>query len=442
MSLLNLLPGFKGGVHPPDKKEATAAKEVQPFPLPEELIIPLHQHIGAPAKAVVKKRDDVKKGQLIGEGENFVSANIHAPASGKIKTIERRLLPSGENSDCIVLKTDPENKETSYMSEFDSLDSISVDEIRQRCREAGIVGLGGAGFPTHVKITPPDDKEVDTVILNGCECEPYLTADHRVMVEKGEKVISGLQLIMKATGAQKGIIGIEDNKKEAAQKLEEINTDENISIELVETKYPQGVENMLVYALTGRKVKPTGLPLDAGVVANNVNTAAVLAEAVYEGKPLIERAVTVAGSVVENPANYLIPIGTSFETILEHAGVALETDSLVLDGGPMMGTPQPELNVPLLKTSGGILVLSDSELIKKEEMTCIRCGRCIRQCPQQLVPTRLASLVKNKRYSEAEELNIHGCLDCGVCSYVCPSGIPLLHWLKVGKKKLTQGDKV
>ncbi|MFP4687248.1 MAG: electron transport complex subunit RsxC, partial [bacterium] len=218
MGLFNLLPGFKGGVHPHDKKEATSTARVKPFPLAGELAVPLKQHIGAPAEPVVEKREEVKKGQLIGKGKTFVSANIHAPACGKVKNIEKRLLPNGENSDCIIIKTDPENKETQYMSPFETLDSVSAAEIRQRCRDAGIVGLGGAGFPTHVKITPPEDKNVDTVILNGCECEPYLTADHRVMVEKEEKVISGLQLIMKATGAEKGIIGIEDNKKEAAEK--------------------------------------------------------------------------------------------------------------------------------------------------------------------------------------------------------------------------------
>ncbi len=434
MNFITQLPTFKGGVHPADNKEKTADKVIHSFPIPEQLTVSLAQHAGAPAEPLVEKGNQVKRGEKIGEAAEGISAAVHAPAAGQVKQLRTATLPSGEPANCLLIDTETEGEEKFYPA-YESLAAIKPEEIVERVKEAGIVGLGGAAFPTHVKLSPPEDKPIDTVILNGCECEPYLTADHRNMIESPETVVTGLKLIMKAVGAERGIIGVEENKPDAAAKLEEELTETNLSVELVETKYPQGVENMLIYALTDRKVAATQLPLEAGVVVNNVSTAAAISRAVFEGKPLIERTVTVTGPAIKGTGNFRIPIGTSFEEILNHCGLR-ESARLILAGGPMMGVPQADLSVPTVKATGGITAFTGEKELLRSEHPCIRCGRCVRHCPQQLVPTELFKLIENKNYEKAKELNVQGCLECGACSYICPSNIPLVHWLRIGKENV------
>ena len=433
MSLFKSMPTFSGGVHPPEEKESTRQKQIQTIPLPEKLILSLNQHIGTPSRPVVKEGDEVRRGQLIAENEGFCSAAVHAPAGGTIQKIEKHLTPSGKYNDCIIIQTDGEQQEELFLEPYPEDEDISPEEIIERTRQAGIIGLGGAGFPTHVKLSGGEEHEIDTVIINASECEPYLTVDHRIMLENPEKLLKGLKLIMKATGAERGLIGVEENKTDAAQTLRKKIEEPDIEVKTVQTKYPQGVENMLVYALTGRKVKPTSLPLEVGVVVNNVNTVLALFEAVFEGKPLLERPVTLAGPPVGKPGNYLTPIGTPYADLLETGEVDMEDVKMVVDGGPMMGDPQSSLETPTVKTTGGVTVFDAKKIALKDEYSCIRCGRCVNHCPQKLVPARLAKLVREGNFEQADEEDIAGCLDCGACSYVCPSGIPLVHLLQLGK---------
>ncbi len=443
MGLLTRSPTFKGGVHPPEYKESTRQKAIRTLPAPGKLILSLHQHIGAPAKPIVEKNEEVCRGQLIAEPDDFFSAALHAPLSGKIKKIENHLTPTGEGKESIILEVDEEQKEKDFMETYSSLEKITPEEIINRTREAGIVGLGGAGFPTHVKLAGGQENDIDTVIINASECEPYLSVDHRIMLEKSDRLITGLKLIMKAVEAERGIIGVEENKTDAAQKLGEKIDDSNLEVKILKTKYPQGVENMLVYALTGRKVAPTSLPLEAGVVVNNVNTALALSEAVFEGKPLIERPVTLAGPAVPEPGNYLSPIGSPYKNLLSKGKVDFNEVRMVVDGGPMMGDPQSSLEIPTVKTTGGVTVFDRENITFKDEYSCIRCGRCVSHCPQKLVPSRLAKLVREEKFEQAKKEDVAGCLECGACSYVCPSGIPLVHWLQFGKnikENQEQGD--
>ncbi len=436
MQLLSRLATFPGGTHPPEYKHQTASKKSTRIPLPEKLFLSLQQHTGAAAKPLVGKGDEVLRGQMIAEAESNISASLHAPASGTVNKIGKHPLPDGTTGDCIIIEVDQDNEDEKFYSPFQKIDSISSEQIYRRVREAGVVGLGGGAFPSHVKLSPPEETNIDTVILNGCECESFLTSDHRTMLERPKAVVNGLRLIMKAVGAEQGIIGVEDNKPDAVEELDDsLPESENLTVQAVEDKYPQGVENMLIYALTGRKMGASLLPADVGCVVNNVSTAAAISDAVLRGKPLIERIITVAGPAVKSAANYTVPIGTPFEHLFEHCGLIDET-KLILDGGAMMGTSQSDLSVPTVKATGGIVALNQQHVNERQEHPCIRCARCVSKCPQKLVPTRLARLVKARRYDEAKDLHVQNCLECGVCSYVCPSNIPLVHWLRVGKEKV------
>ena len=434
---------FKRGVHPPERKKLSEYKEIQRIPIPPRVIVPLIQHTGAPCTPLVKKKDKVEEGQKIADQDAFISCPVHSPISGQVVSIEKMPHPTLGEAEAIIIEWDGQERKNWSYQEID-LSSLSPEEIRKRVREAGIAGMGGAAFPTHVKLTPPPDKKIDTVILNGCECEPYLTADHRIMLEKPEDMIFGLRLAMKATGAQKGYIGIENNKKDAISLIKKlVKSESNIKVVALKTKYPQGGEKMLIKAILGREVPSGGLPLDVGVVVQNVGTACAITEAIKANKPLIERVIAVTGSGVNNPSNLMVPIGTPLGYILDYCQVK-DNFSVIITGGPMMGIAQFSLECPVIKGTSGILVMLENEVSLDEEEPCIRCARCVDHCPIGLLPTILVKLIKAERWESLGEYHIMDCIECGSCAYVCPSKIPIVQLIKWGKaefRKLKSSSK-
>ncbi|MFW6309304.1 MAG: electron transport complex subunit RsxC, partial [bacterium] len=353
-----------------------------------------------------------------------------------VEAIKEIMTPSREMSPAIIIKTGAVDKKRKENTEK-SLERLSSDEIRSIVQEAGITGMGGASFPTHVKISIPEDKNIDYFILNGAECEPYLTIDNRIMIEKFEEVLHGMKVLMKGAGVKNGIIAIEDNKPEAISVMRKaVKDEENIEVKIFETKYPQGGEKLLIKAALDREVPVGGLPLDVGVVVNNVTTAFATARALKEGLPLIERPVTVTGPGIENPMNLIVPIGTPIEKLIEAAGGFSGKPGKVIAGGPMMGIAQSELKVPVIKGTSGILVIPEEQVKDYTPSPCINCARCVDSCPMRLVPTRLVKLVENEMYEETEQYQINNCIECGSCSYVCPSNIPLVHHIRIGKSEL------
>lgn len=425
---------FKGGTHPPEKKELSKDSPIEVPPEPDKVIIPLSQHTGAPCKPAVNVGDVVKKGQLIGTPEGFVSAAVHSSVSGKVIAIENIQLPTGRFSQAIVIENDKQNEWTTLRDNPDYM-SLSPDELKNKIKEAGIVGLGGAAFPTHVKLSPPKEKPIDIVILNGAECEPYLTADYRLMIEKTSEIVEGLKILMKILGVKRGIIGIEDNKPDAIAKMKEaVRGIEGIEVWALKVKYPQGAEKMLIKATTGREVPPRGLPMDVGVVVQNIGTAFAIYEAVRYGKPLIERVVTVTGEGIKNPKNLMAKIGTPISQLIEFCGGFNNNVSKIVAGGPMMGFALPGLNAPVTKGTSGILVMSDSEVIHTEDFKpCIRCGRCVDACPMGLMPSMLSILGEKGFYEEMKEYNLFDCFECGTCAFVCPSKRPIVQLVRLGK---------
>ncbi|PUU86546.1 electron transport complex subunit RsxC [Halanaerobium sp.] len=428
---------FKQGIHPEYNKELTKDKPLKNSKRPEEVIIPLKQHIGAPLKVLVKKGDKVDMGQKIADGDSFVCAPIHASVSGTVKEIRKVTDPGGNIVDAVVIEAAEEDTLNSGLEKHDNLDQLDADQIRKIIREAGIVGMGGAMFPTHVKVSIPEDKSVDYVILNGAECEPYLTVDHRVMVERPKSIVFGLKALMKAAGASGGFIGIEENKPEAIESMQDaVKDDKNIEVKVLETKYPQGGEKMLIEAILGREVPAGGLPLDVGVVVNNTSTAAAVADAIRDGKPLYERSISITGRGINSPQNLIYRIGTNIGDLVEEAGGLKENAAKVITGGPMMGKAQKSLNIPGVKGTSGILVLVQEEVEVYEPSPCINCARCVDACPMFLMPTQLANYAKNEMVEELEEWQILSCVECGSCSFVCPSKIPLVHHLRLGKAQV------
>ncbi len=425
---------FNGGLHPPELKN-TADKPIVTLPVPEKVILHVSQHIGAPARPIYKITDKVECGQLIAEAGGFVSAGVHATVSGKVIGAGNFMHPFGVPMPALVIERNPEATEPEYSSENGF--NLSIEEIRSRIQNAGLVGLGGATFPTHVKLAPPQNKPIDTVILNGVECEPALTSDHRLMLEESDKIIAGLKLLIKVLNAKKGIIGIENNKPDAIKLLDEKAKDEaNITVQPLEVKYPQGGEKQLIFACIGKEVPSGGLPMDVGVVVQNVATAAAVADAVNSKKPLLERVVTLAGNCVKNPGNYRVRIGTTVEKFIEMAGGLKETcDPVkVIMGGPMMGFALFDINIPIIKGTSGVLVWDEDEAKVYQETACIRCGRCIRACPMNLMPQQLKKLIDAKKWEQADQLGILDCMECGCCAYTCPAGLPLIQTFKLGKK--------
>lgn len=427
---------FKGGVHPPHSKKYTEKVPIERAAEPKIVKIPLQQHIGAPCEPIVNVGDNVKVGQKIGEAKAFVSAPVHSSVSGVVKKIEKIDSPIGKVLG-VIIESDGKNELHENVKPKGDIENLSSEELLNIVREAGITGMGGAGFPTHVKLSPPPEKKIDTVILNGAECEPYLTADHRLMLEQPEKVIFGLKAIMKILNVEKGYIGIEDNKKDAIESMKSIAKNEaNIEVITMPTKYPQGDEKRLINAITKRVVPSGGLPMDVGVVVNNVGTAAAIADAIRLGMPLIERITTITGSAISNPKNLIIKIGTSFSDIIEQCGGFKETPGKIIMGGPMMGMSQHTLDIPVIKGTSGILVLNEKESRIPEPKPCIRCGKCVDICPVNLIPITLSKLSLNRMYEDTEKYNVLDCIECGSCSYICPSKRPLLQSIRVSKRHI------
>lgn len=433
------IPTFPRGVHPQENKEATRDKSIVVLPPPEKVVIPLHQHFGAPAQPLVKKGDEVFLGQKIGEARGLFSANVHASVSGKVLTVEDSNHPSGYPVLAVTIANDGQDRLWPELNPVTHPFSLSPDEIRNRVKEAGVVGLGGAAFPTAVKLTPPPDKPIDVLIINGCECEPMLTADFRLMLESPLEIWRGAELARTAVGASRIIAGLEDNKIEAAHALAQHLDGWPGEVRLLKTKYPQGAEKNLIYALLGREVPRGGLPFDVGVVVQNVGTAKAIWEAVASGKPLYERVITVAGEGIREPKNLLVRVGTLFSEAVAFCGGLKENANILIMGGPMMGIAQWSLDIPIIKGTSGLLAWRHKPL--KREYPCIRCGRCVEHCPMGLEPTWIAKLVQFEKWAEAEKWGVLDCVECGCCQYVCPSKITLVHWMRVGKNKIARAKR-
>lgn len=435
MIFMNHTKSFKGGVHPQEQKELTENLSFEVMPNPKQIIIPLSQHLGKPAKPVVKKGSEVKTGEIIAEQDGFISAPVHSPVSGKVSKITVGSTVTGFPKDAIVI----ESNDVNDIVLMPSLDpgKVSPEEIRERVKLAGIVGQGGAAFPTYVKLSPPADKKIEIVIINGCECEPYLTRDYRYMVERTNDLIIGLRLIMKAVGVNKGAIGIENNKPEAINKLKEaVKNYPDISIEVLETKYPQGAEKMLIKAVTGKEVPPGKLPFDVGAVIQNIGTAIAIYDAVVKGEPQLTAALTVSGLGINQPKNLIVRVGTPLADLLDYCGGVKESAVKVVVGGPMMGVAQYDFSAPVMKATSGILVLTEDEINNHEETPCLRCGKCVDVCPLNLIPTKLARLSSLEKFEDAEQLGITVCMECGTCTYTCPANLPLVQWIRFGKQRV------
>lgn len=429
-----------GGVHPPENK-ITANAAIVPVPLPAQLSVPLGQNLGAPSKALVTKGDVVKTGQLIAKGEAFISANIHSPVSGTVLKIEEVINTSGYKQAAITIKVEGDVWEDSIDRSPDLIREITAsgDEIVGKIKEMGVVGLGGATFPSHVKLMVPDGKKVETLLINGVECEPYLTADDRLMIEHTEEVLIGTQILMKGLNVKKALIGIEANKPEAIGLMTEAAKKyPGIEVYALKVKYPQGGEKQLIKALTGREVPSGKLPLDVGCVVNNVGTAFAVYEAIQKNKPLIERVVTLTGSGLKSPGNFMVRIGTPVSLLIEQAGGLPESAGKIINGGPMMGKALTSLDVPVVKGTSGILILSNEEARRIRPNTCIRCSKCVSACPMGLEPYLLAITAKQMLWEKTEQARIMDCIECGSCQYTCPSALPLLDYLRVGKIRVGQ----
>ncbi|MCK4622598.1 MAG: electron transport complex subunit RsxC [Desulfuromonadales bacterium] len=426
------LKSFSGGLHPPDSKEYSAHKPIERCPLPEELIIPAAQHIGAPADICVAVGDQVKKGQVVANAKGFVSVPIHASTSGEVIAVEPRLHPMGRELPAVVIKPDGLDQWHESLLQNDP-EQLDVDSLKNLIRDAGIVGMGGATFPAHVKLSPPKEKTIDTLILNGVECEPFLTADHRLMLEESERIIDGINILRKVLGIDKAIIGIEVNKPDAIEKLTSDCAPHNIQVQPLKVRYPQGAEKQLINACTGRQVPSGGLPMDCGVVVQNVGTAAAISDAVRLGRPLVERVATITGPGIVEPKNLRITIGTPLQYLVDQCGGLNGEPAKIIMGGPMMGQTQLSLDVPAIRGTSGVLLFRDEDLPKKPAGPCIRCGRCIGVCPIHLQPTTIAAYARLEMIDEAENYNALDCIECGCCTYICPATLPLVQSIRHAK---------
>lgn len=429
-----------GGVHPPENKLSSEAV-VETLAIPKQVIVPVGQHLGAPATPVVKRGDEVKVGQLIAKSSGFISANIHSPVSGKVFKIDDVYDASGFRRPSVIINVEGDE----WLDTIDRSEDICADiklnqkEITDKLNEMGIVGLGGATFPSYVKLMVPEGKKVDYLIINGVECEPYLTSDHRLMMEKGEEMLIGATILMKGLNTNKAMIGIESNKPDAIDHLKKLATKYNgISVHPLKVKYPQGSEKQLIKALTGREVPSGKLPLEVGCVVNNVGTAYAVYEAVQKNKPLFERVVTVTGKSVRKPSNFLVRIGTPVKDLIEAAQGLPDDTGKIISGGPMMGKAVLNTDIPVVKGTSGILLMADGDARRGEPNTCIRCSKCVSVCPMGLEPFLLSKSSKLAKYDDVEKELVMDCIECGSCSYTCPSNIPLLDYIRLGKNKVGQ----
>jgi electron transport complex protein RnfC len=437
-----------GGVHPPEQK-ISAAEAIRTLPLPKTITVPVSQHLGAPAAVVVKRGDLVKTGQLLAKATGFISANIHSPATGKVAKIDAVMNQSGYKRTSIIIETTDDEWMDDIDTSSDLLREITLSkkEIIDRIHTMGVVGLGGATFPVYVKMMVPEGKKAELLLINGVECEPYLTADHRLMLERSDELMVGITILMRALGVEKAIIGIENNKPDAIQKLSALcQKYPGISVQALKVKYPQGGEKQLIKAVTGREVPSGKLPIEVGCVVDNVGTAVAVYEAVQKNKPLIERIVTITGKAAKRPGNYLVRMGTPISALIEAAGGMPENLGKVVGGGPMMGKALMDVEAPVVKGSSGVLLMPDEEAHRVAVRNCIRCSRCTTVCPMGLEPYLLAQLVMHEKWDKAEDNRIMDCIECGSCHYTCPSGRPLLDYIRLGKTKVgtiirTRGKK-
>ena len=427
-----------GGIHPPENK-LSAGKKIETLALPKQVIIPLGQHIGAPAQALVKKGDLVKVGTLLAKAGGFVSANIHSSVSGKVNKVDNIVDASGYKKPAIYIDVEGDEWEESIDRSEDLVKecSLSPKEIIDKIAQAGIVGLGGATFPTHVKLMPPPGSKPEIVIINAVECEPYLTSDHSLMMEKGEQILVGVSILMKAVNVNKAVIGVENNKSDAIAHLSKLAAGyKGIEVMPLKVRYPQGGEKQLIDAVIKRQVKSGALPISTGAIVQNVGTAYAIYEAVQKNKPLFERVVTVTGKAVAKPSNLLVRIGTPIANLIEAAGGLPENTGKIIGGGPMMGKALISADVPVTKGSSGVLLLTREESVRKPMSNCIRCAKCVNACPMGLVPSLLMNATEFKNWELAEKNHITDCIECGSCSYTCPANRPLLDNIRFGKGKV------
>jgi electron transport complex protein RnfC len=429
-----------GGVHPPENK-LSADQAIVVLPLPKQAFIPLNQNLGAPGVPQVQKGDEIKVGQLIAKGEAFISSNVHSPVSGKVLKVDNVIDASGYKRPAFVVNVEGDEWVESIDRSPELLKEIKLSqkEIVDKVHELGVVGLGGATFPSHVKLMVPDGKTAEVLIINGVECEPYLTSDHRLMLEKGDEILVGTSILMKGLGVKRGIIGIENNKRDAIENMTSLAKEfDGIEIYPLKVKYPQGGEKQLIKATIKREVPSGKLPIEVGAVVNNVGTAFAVYEAVQKNKPLVERVVTITGKSVTKPGNYMVRLGTPVGQLVEAAGGLPEDSGKLIGGGPMMGKTLLSLDTPIVKGSSGILILREAESKRVEMKNCIRCARCVSVCPMGLEPLLLAQQAETEMWEEAEKDRIMDCIECGSCHYTCPSGRPLLDYIRLGKNKVGQ----
>lgn len=425
------LPTFPAGIHPPDHKDATAGQAIEPCPLSAELIVPTLQHIGTPAKPCVVVGDQVNSGQVIATADGPISVPIHAPTSGEVVAIESRPHPNGRMMPAIVIRTDGEERWHSDLNGQDPA-QLNPQQLKTILLEAGVVGLGGATFPTHVKLSPPADRRIDTLIINGVECEPYLTGDHRLMLEEGARVLDGILILQRILNVERVILGIEMNKPDAIARMREICSDTSITIKVqpLPVKYPQGAEKQLIEALTGRQVPSRKLPMDCGVVVQNVGTAAAVSDAVRRGWPLVKRVTTVTGPGIVTPKNLRVVIGTPLKHLVAQCDGLSDDPGKIILGGPMMGQAQYSLEVPVIRGTSGVLLLRQQDISDQPSGPCIRCGRCVSVCPIHLQPTAIALCARLNLVERADDYHALDCIECGSCTYICPALLPLVQSIR------------
>ncbi|HEX9109755.1 MAG TPA: electron transport complex subunit RsxC [Longimicrobiales bacterium] len=430
-------PTFRHGVHPPDSKELTARVPLRRMPFAEEIVLPLRQHAGKPAIPIVQPGDRVQRGDLIAQADGFISSPVHASAAGVVKAIGWWPHPDGSMAEAIRIQVDRYSPQITRPRMVPFWAGLTPPQVVKAVQDAGIVGLGGAAFPTHVKLTPPKGVTVETLIVNGAECEPYLTTDHRTMVEYPERVHFGVRIMMKAVGAKRAVIGVERNKPDAIERLTATKpADLDVEILPLTVKYPQGAEKMLIEAVTGREVPSGKLPMNVGVVVQNAGSLATIAEVFETGLPLVERIVTISGHGVRRPSNLIVPVGTKIRDALQFCGGLMPDATEIVFGGPMMGTAQPDLDTPIIKGTTGVIVLTRKETPRQQTFPCIRCGHCLDACPVFLNPSQLGAYAQVGRYEDMEPMHLADCMLCGSCSYVCPSNIPLSQMFALAKMAL------